>query len=110
MATSVLAMLTQLFADVLGRPEFGVSDSFFTAGGDSLGAAEVLARIQEELDVTLTFQAFLEAPTPARLGLTLLGELARQHDGDLATEIAALSAEDAAVLVAELEKHGLPPH
>ena len=103
MLTSFLSTLTSLFATAVGRSEFGVSESFFAAGGDSLAAAGVLAHIEERLGVELVYRDFLEAPTPARLGLTILVERARLRDGDLAAEIAALSAEDAAVLVAELE-------
>jgi len=109
MATSLLAMLTPLFAAALGRADFGVSESFFEAGGESLAAAEILAQIDDALGVELRYRDFLEAPTPARLALTILVERARQRGSDLGDEIAALSSEDAAVLLAELEQRTLAP-
>ncbi|HEY5935072.1 MAG TPA: phosphopantetheine-binding protein [Kofleriaceae bacterium] len=107
MTTSILETVTSAFAAALGRTELGRSDNFFAAGGDSIGATMILARIETELGVALRYRDFLEAPTPALLGVTVLIERARQG-GDLATEIAALSEADAAVLVAELERRGQP--
>jgi len=104
MPTGLLATLTSLFAAGVGRSEFGLSESFFEAGGESLAAAEILSRIDDQLGVELRYRDFLEARTPARLALTILVERARQRGSDVADEIAALSSHDAAVLLGELEK------
>lgn len=101
---SLLEDVRALFAGAVERPAFTVTDNFFQAGGDSLAAAEILARIDDELGVELAYKDFLEAPTPARLVLTILVERARHTGGDVADEIAQLSEQDAAVLVAELEQ------
>ena len=103
MTSSFLATLTRMFAEALERPSFGVTESFFAAGGDSLTAAGILSRIEEELGVELLYRDFLEAPSPAQLGLTLLRESARKRGGDLVSEISSLSAEDAAVLLTQLK-------
>ena len=105
---SVLEAVTSAFAAALGRAEVACSDNFFASGGDSIGATMILVRIETELGIALRYRDFLEAPTPALLGVTVLIERARQRGGDLATEIAALSEADAAVLVAELERRGRP--
>lgn len=102
----MLETVRSVFASALERPDFGVTDSFFAAGGDSLTAAEVLARIEDEIGVELVYRDFLEAPTPVRLTLTILVERTRVRGGDIAEEIAALSPEDAAILLTELENRG----
>lgn len=101
--TSLLDTIARFFAEALGQPSFALSDSFFAAGGDSLGAADVLARVDEAFHVELKFRDFLEAPTPLRLALTILRARARSAGHDLAVELATLSTEDASRLVAHLQ-------
>jgi acyl carrier protein len=99
----VIATLARIFGEALDKGPLGADDSFFAAGGDSLAAVGILARIEDELGVELVYRDFLEAPTPIRLGLTILRTRASHHGGDLVTEITALSAEDAARFVAHLK-------
>ena len=101
--TSLLDTLAGFFAQVLDRPSFALSDSFFAAGGDSLGAADVLTRIDETFHVELKFRDILEAPTPLRLALTILRARAKSAGHDLAAEFSALSSEDASRLLAHLQ-------
>jgi amino acid adenylation domain-containing protein len=53
--------------DVLGGREIGRLQNFFMAGGHSLGALRVLARIEAALGVTVPVQAFYRTPTIADL-------------------------------------------
>jgi len=101
--TSLLDALTGVFAEALGRPSFALSENFFAAGGDSLGAAEVLKRVDEMFDVELKFRDILEAPTPLRLALTVLRARAKSAGHDLAAEFLTLSTEDARRLLAHLQ-------
>ena len=101
--TSIIDTVAGFFAQVLGCPSFELTDSFFAAGGDSLGAADVLARIDETFDVELKFRDILEAPTPLRLALTILRTRARLAGHDLACEFSSLSTEDARRLYAHLQ-------
>lgn len=101
--TSLLDALAGIFAEVLGRPSFALSENFFAAGGDSLGAADVLTRIDEAFDVELKFRDILEAPTPLRLALAILRARAKTAGRDLAAELSALSTEDATRLLAHLQ-------
>ncbi len=101
---SFLQTVARYFGEALNRPSFPLDESYFTAGGDSLGAAGVLQRIDETYGVELKFRDFLEAPTPTRLALTILKARASSSGKNLASEIAALSAEDAAHLVTHLQQ------
>jgi non-ribosomal peptide synthetase component F len=59
--------LCELFAEVLGVPSVGVDDSFFDLGGDSLGVARLLSRIQARLGADVGVRAVFETPTVAAL-------------------------------------------
>ncbi|MBX3201424.1 MAG: hypothetical protein KF850_39400 [Labilithrix sp.] len=101
--TSFLDTLAGFFAQALGRPSFALCDNFFTAGGDSLGAADVLNCVDEAFGVELKFRDILEAPTPLRFALTILRARARAAGRDLASELSELSTEDASRLLAHLQ-------
>lgn len=102
--TSLIDTLAGFFAQALERPSFAYADSFFAAGGDSLGAGEVLKMIDETFNVELRFRDILEAPTPLRLAVTILRVRARANGHDLADEFSELSTEDATRLVAHLQQ------
>ncbi|MET3988073.1 amino acid adenylation domain-containing protein [Streptomyces sp. PvR034] len=53
---------------VLGRPPEDLDTDFFTAGGDSLTAMAVLARLERGQSAALTIADFLETPTVRGLG------------------------------------------
>ncbi|MBW3614027.1 MAG: amino acid adenylation domain-containing protein [Actinobacteria bacterium] len=64
--TSGEELLCGLFAQVLGLPRVGVDDSFFTLGGDSIGAMLVAGRARRA-GLACTAADIFEHPSPAGL-------------------------------------------
>jgi acyl-CoA synthetase (AMP-forming)/AMP-acid ligase II/acyl carrier protein len=56
-----------VFREVLGVRELSVHDDFFDLGGHSLGAAQVVARLQDVLGADLPVTAVFQWPTAAEL-------------------------------------------
>ena len=52
-----------IWRNVLNKELVGVQDNFFTLGGHSLSASQVVARIREELDVPLKLPSIFINPT-----------------------------------------------
>jgi amino acid adenylation domain-containing protein len=55
--------IAAIWCDILGLPHVPVDQSFFTLGGTSVLAIQLVARLEQELDIDLTLQAFFEEPT-----------------------------------------------
>jgi acyl carrier protein len=60
-------VIRDVFRRVLEVEDVTDDTDFFEAGGDSLLATRVLSAIARDLDVELTFDDFVIAPTPAAL-------------------------------------------
>jgi acyl carrier protein len=62
-ASDVERRIAAIWEDALGIEQLGVHDSFFELGGNSLAAAEVIARVKKEFDVQLSVATLFEGPT-----------------------------------------------
>jgi acyl-CoA synthetase (AMP-forming)/AMP-acid ligase II/aryl carrier-like protein len=71
LCTPVEALLTGLWAQVLGVERVGLHDNFFTLGGDSLLATQLLARIREAMLVEVSFFNLFETPSVAGMARTI---------------------------------------
>ncbi|HEX2671405.1 MAG TPA: condensation domain-containing protein, partial [Polyangiaceae bacterium] len=58
--------LASIWAEVLGKRDFGVHDDFFEAGGESLAAANLLARVEKVFELELRLELIFEARTIER--------------------------------------------
>ncbi len=80
-ATLLEHTLLRAWCAVLGQADLGVTDSFFHAGGHSLDAARLRARLQAELGFEVTLRDIFESPTVQSLAHRIRGRSAT--DGDL---------------------------
>ena len=101
--TELERSLEAIFGEVLGCGTVGVHDNFFVLGGDSLKGTQVIARINARHLVALPIPVLFRHPTIAALALEVGAALAdsASASNQLAAEIAALSDEEVALLLAE---------
>ncbi|OUS88237.1 non-ribosomal peptide synthetase [Rhodococcus sp. NCIMB 12038] len=71
--TAAEEMVAGVFADVLGSARIGAGHNFFDAGGDSLSATAVTARLSATFGVDVPVRVLFENPTPASLARWLGG-------------------------------------
>jgi amino acid adenylation domain-containing protein/thioester reductase-like protein len=86
--TPAETVVASIWAEVLGTSMIGIHDNFFALGGHSLLAGQVLVRLSEVFQCTLSIQVLFEHPTAAGLvtaigahlgGETLADDLARTY-------------------------------
>ncbi|MEO3855328.1 SDR family NAD(P)-dependent oxidoreductase [Acrocarpospora sp. B8E8] len=87
--------LAGFWEDSLGVDRVGVDDDFFDLGGNSLIAVQLVARIREHFRTELAVAVLFECRT--------VRNLAADIESVLAEQVAAMSEEDAAALLAALE-------
>jgi len=61
--TEVEAGIAELWTSVLGRNGFSITDDFFTVGGHSLLAIQLLSRLREKFGVDIPARQLFDAPT-----------------------------------------------
>ncbi|MCX4750323.1 condensation domain-containing protein [Kitasatospora sp. NBC_01287] len=62
-----LPLLVGLWQELIGRPDLDADANFFTSGGHSLLAAQLVQRVEERTGVRLRLADAFEHPTPAAL-------------------------------------------
>ncbi len=94
----VEASLCALWQEVLGIPRVGVGASFFTAGGTSLLAVEIMARIERHFDVVLPTAALFRYPTVETLARALTALMRDAgHDAGLWFPLVRLAGDGPAI-------------
>jgi amino acid adenylation domain-containing protein len=65
--TALEARLCDIWAEVLHREQVGIRDNFFSAGGHSLMATQVISRVRKSEGVEAPLRTLFEAPTIAEM-------------------------------------------
>ncbi|MFD1535397.1 non-ribosomal peptide synthetase [Nonomuraea guangzhouensis] len=65
--TEIEAALLGIWAEVFGGDDLGTEERFFDAGGDSILAMRLLARVRADLGVALPYRAIFDHPSVAEL-------------------------------------------
>lgn len=65
--------VTLVWQQVLGVKQVGPHDEFFTLGGESLAALQILSRVQDIFGLEVSMKAFFERPTVAGLSQHIRG-------------------------------------
>ena len=97
--------LASIFRGVLDCEPVGVHDNFFALGGDSLKAAQVMARIRMQHGAELPVPVLFNHPTISELAVEIDAAIVAADDwsAELAAEIEQMSDEKVARLLAEEE-------
>jgi amino acid adenylation domain-containing protein len=73
------ALLCRLFSELTGTDPVGIDDDFFSIGGHSLLAINLIAKLREQSNYNLPLGALFENPTPAALAVELIAEHPPQY-------------------------------
>ncbi|WP_416422489.1 amino acid adenylation domain-containing protein [Pseudomonas sp. App30] len=90
--TGTEQLLADIWAQVLGLEQVGVTDNFFELGGHSLLATQVFTRLQSTLQVSLSLRQVFEVATVAELADLVDAARAPQPTTDLDDLMARLEA------------------
>jgi acyl-CoA synthetase (AMP-forming)/AMP-acid ligase II/acyl carrier protein len=100
-ASDMERLVAATICEVLGREVVGRNDNFFSLGGDSLRATQVLTRLGQSLGFQIPVPTIFRCPTPALLANKL--DLMREPEIDaLAAELEKLPPEERASLLNDL--------
>jgi oxalate---CoA ligase len=97
-------LVARWIGQVLGQDRVGRKDNFFALGGDSLRATQVLARLEQELEIELPALLLFRLPTVGLLGARLDELVTAQEIDRLEAELSGLSIEEQARLLDETRK------
>lgn len=100
--TDLERVIAGVWEETLGLENVGVNEEFIALGGDSLLAARVVSRLQEELDTNaVTLRALFRSPTIAELA----EQLRKDDDPARLDEVAAIVLEIRAMSDEEVASH-----
>jgi amino acid adenylation domain-containing protein len=72
-------IVLDVWRDVLAMPDLGVHDDFFTIGGHSINAGQVMARLRATMRITAPLRLIFDNPTVASLAEVLRERQERQQ-------------------------------
>lgn len=71
--------ISLVWTAILGINKIGINDSFNSLGGNSLLAIQVVSGVNDELDVTISTDEFVNNPTVGKLGELVLMKILGEH-------------------------------
>jgi acyl carrier protein len=71
--------ISMVWTAILGINKIGLNDSFNSLGGNSLLAIQVVSGVNDELDVTISTDEFVNNPTVGKLGELVLMKILGEH-------------------------------
>jgi amino acid adenylation domain-containing protein len=92
-----------VWEELLGVKPIGIHDNFFELGGNSLMATQLISRIQNMMNLNVTFKSFFEDPTASNIAKYIDNAMAESLQEEmeleqLLNEVEGLSDEDLAEL------------
>jgi hypothetical protein len=102
--TPVEEAVAGIWTQVLGLPQIGVEDDFFSLGGHSLLATRVVAQVRTDFAVELPLHSLFTCPTVASLAeeiVRMMGAAEAEETARLVAELEGMSDEEAERLLAE---------
>jgi acyl carrier protein len=72
--TDVTELITSIYRETLGDDSLDADSDFFEAGGDSLSAFQITARLQETLGADVPVALVFAYPSPADLATVVESE------------------------------------
>ena len=103
--TPVEGKLSGIWTEVLGLDQVGIHDNFFSMGGHSILAIQVMSRVRDAFQVEFPLRRLFESPTVADLSVAIVERQAEQADqGELTRmidEVEELSDEEASQFFAD---------
>jgi len=83
--TSIEGEIVQMFKEALRVKKVSLQDNFFSLGGDSIAATQIVLQIEDSFRVSVTLPEFYLAPSIETLAIRIHEKQAHQtneHDGD----------------------------
>jgi non-ribosomal peptide synthetase component F len=111
--STVQAILSRIWADVLSLDVVGIYDNFFDLGGHSLAATRIVSQVLKKFQLELPLHCLFAAPTVAEMAAVISEhqeQTSRRKDVDhLLTELTLLSDAEAERLLSDLPLSSSPP-
>jgi acyl carrier protein len=102
-------LVASVWTDVLGVAPIGVNDNFFALGGHSLLAAQLVARLEQALDIKLSIHILFNAPTVALLVRAIqTAPRPTLHNRPSTEPTTTQGTHDRSLVAAPAQEHRLP--